>query len=339
MSTMPTYQTRHRRRKSSRSDGTFFSKESEREPDFFSGKSAGEKEAFFQPAMKYAEDAEGKPASGLPEDTRQKAARALGYSFNDVRIHTGPAAAASAEGLNAKAYSVGRNIVFGEGTYAPHTTAGAQLLSHELAHVAQVNSGQISASTISREMSTAVPKKAKLDDDGTARFAQGSIDIVVEPDKAMSAESETWHGSTAQPDADGAETLFFLDSSFTTDTANGNVTKVSLKHTLYIRTFYAKGVDPSADSTYGRGTTKADIKAKKTSLRHHEGAHGKDFQDYIKRVPPPGITVKLPASQDAFDKAVERWQAKKDAYNAALQAYSEKKTDETGVKKSSLKKP
>jgi hypothetical protein len=62
---------------------------------------------------------------------------ATGVDFGQVRVHTGPAAARSAAAINARAYTVGRDIVFGAGQYAPNTMAGRQLLAHELAHTIQ----------------------------------------------------------------------------------------------------------------------------------------------------------------------------------------------------------
>jgi hypothetical protein len=54
-----------------------------------------------------------------------------------LRVHTDSRAAESADSVNALAYTVGRQIVFGSGRYAPQTTAGKQLLAHELTHVVQ----------------------------------------------------------------------------------------------------------------------------------------------------------------------------------------------------------
>lgn len=57
--------------------------------------------------------------------------------FGDVRVHADHDAADAAHSLDALAYTTGRDIVFGEGQYAPGTTAGRRLLAHELAHVVQ----------------------------------------------------------------------------------------------------------------------------------------------------------------------------------------------------------
>ncbi|MET9686869.1 DUF4157 domain-containing protein [Streptomyces sp. NPDC006514] len=61
----------------------------------------------------------------------------LDADFTGVRIHTGAVAARSARAVGASAYTAGRDIVFGEGQYAPHTLQGRHLLAHELVHVAQ----------------------------------------------------------------------------------------------------------------------------------------------------------------------------------------------------------
>jgi len=61
----------------------------------------------------------------------------LGHDLSDVGIHTGPLASRSAEAITARACTVGRNVVFRHGEYAPDTTDGRRLLAHELAHVLQ----------------------------------------------------------------------------------------------------------------------------------------------------------------------------------------------------------
>jgi hypothetical protein len=59
------------------------------------------------------------------------------HNFSDVRVHTDDRARESARAVNALAYTVGRDVVFGQNQYAPHTTSGQQLLAHELTHVVQ----------------------------------------------------------------------------------------------------------------------------------------------------------------------------------------------------------
>ncbi len=61
----------------------------------------------------------------------------FGYDFSRVRVHTGAAAAQMAQTLNARALTIGRNIVFRTGQYDPGNTEWRKLLAHELTHVVQ----------------------------------------------------------------------------------------------------------------------------------------------------------------------------------------------------------
>jgi len=61
--------------------------------------------------------------------------------FDKVRVHTDARAAASANAVQALAYTVGHDIVFGPGQYAPRSAPGGRLLAHELAHVLQQEPG------------------------------------------------------------------------------------------------------------------------------------------------------------------------------------------------------
>jgi len=67
----------------------------------------------------------------------------FGHDFSHVRVHTDARAAESARTVNALAYTVGRNVVFGAGQYAPGTGNGRRLLAHELTHVVQQSSHRV----------------------------------------------------------------------------------------------------------------------------------------------------------------------------------------------------
>jgi LysM repeat protein len=68
---------------------------------------------------------------------RQDMEQRFSYDFSRVRVHTGGDAEQSAQEVNAQAYTVGSNIVFGQGKFAPGTQAGQHLMAHELTHVVQ----------------------------------------------------------------------------------------------------------------------------------------------------------------------------------------------------------
>jgi hypothetical protein len=75
--------------------------------------------------------------TSLSGNTREFMESGFGYDFSKVRIHTDEMAARSADSLNALAYTVGNNVLFGEGQYQPNTVEGKRLLAHELVHIVQ----------------------------------------------------------------------------------------------------------------------------------------------------------------------------------------------------------
>ncbi len=65
----------------------------------------------------------------------------FGFDLSQVRVHNQATATRSAAGLNADAYTVGSDIVFGPRWNAPNSDSGRRLLAHELAHVVQQSGG------------------------------------------------------------------------------------------------------------------------------------------------------------------------------------------------------
>jgi hypothetical protein len=76
-------------------------------------------------------------ARPLDSSTRSMMEGRFGHNFEDVRVHADTTAADSAQALNARAYTLGQDIVFGGGQYAPGTSEGQHLIAHELTHVVQ----------------------------------------------------------------------------------------------------------------------------------------------------------------------------------------------------------
>src|SRR5215217_4184930 len=82
------------------------------------------------------------PGESLSTETRANLEPRFGYDFSNIRVHTNERAAESARAVKARAYTVGDNIVFGAGQYAPFNSRGQKLLAHELVHVVQQDGGQ-----------------------------------------------------------------------------------------------------------------------------------------------------------------------------------------------------
>jgi len=68
------------------------------------------------------------------------------HDFSGVRVHTDDPAGKSAEALRARAYTVGRSIIFAQGAFAPQSRDGQKLIAHELTHVVQNDAHPDSAS-------------------------------------------------------------------------------------------------------------------------------------------------------------------------------------------------
>ena len=79
----------------------------------------------------------GSPGKQLDERTRTLMQSRLGHDFSEVRVHSDAKAADSARAVNARAYTVGHEIVFAQGEFQPNHPQGQALLAHELAHTVQ----------------------------------------------------------------------------------------------------------------------------------------------------------------------------------------------------------
>ena len=73
----------------------------------------------------------------LPEAVRTDMASRFGHDFTAVRVHTDAAAAELCRDVQAHAFTVGADIFFAAGAFAPETRQGKELLAHELTHVVQ----------------------------------------------------------------------------------------------------------------------------------------------------------------------------------------------------------
>jgi hypothetical protein len=90
------------------------------------------------------------PGRPLDPGVRRDMELRFGHDFSMVRVHSDTAAEQSAGELNALAYTVGQNIVFGAGQFIPATQEGRRLIAHELTHVQQQSIGQTTKEVVQR---------------------------------------------------------------------------------------------------------------------------------------------------------------------------------------------
>ncbi len=87
-------------------------------------------------------------SSGRPLDgaVQKQMSEHMGHDFSGVQVHTSPEANELNQDLSAKAFTTGQDVFFKEGAYDPGSSSGRELLAHELGHVVQQGSGQVSSS-------------------------------------------------------------------------------------------------------------------------------------------------------------------------------------------------
>ncbi len=80
--------------------------------------------------------------SSLPASLQKPLEGALGVDLSKTRIHTDDRADELSAAVQARAFTVGNDVFFAKGEYAPTSTEGRHVLAHELAHVAQHSSAE-----------------------------------------------------------------------------------------------------------------------------------------------------------------------------------------------------
>ena len=79
----------------------------------------------------------------LQPDLQAQMGQSMGADFSQVQVHTSQESDALNQELGAKAFTTGKDIFFRQGAYEPHTSAGKELIAHELTHVVQQSTGQV----------------------------------------------------------------------------------------------------------------------------------------------------------------------------------------------------
>jgi hypothetical protein len=124
----------------------------------------------------------------LQQDMGQR----FGHDFSRVRVHSGPAAEQSALELNANAYTVGPNLVFGAGQFAPGTHEGRRLIAHELTHVVQQSASERTAAGLIARSPTinagSLIQRSERDPDELAAMANEDEAIKARAKRALASD-------------------------------------------------------------------------------------------------------------------------------------------------------
>jgi hypothetical protein len=93
----------------------------------------------------------------------------LGHSVADVRVHTDSTAAALTRAVSARAFATGTDIFFAPGEYNPGSSAGRELIAHEVAHTDQQRGAPLTGPLVVSNPGEALEVQA----DGVARELVG----------------------------------------------------------------------------------------------------------------------------------------------------------------------
>jgi outer membrane protein OmpA-like peptidoglycan-associated protein len=139
------------------------------------------------------------PGQPLETGTRTFMESRFGEDFSGVRVHTDSRAAESARAVNALAYTVGRNVVFDSGRYAPQTQEGQKLMAHELTHVVQQS---FYGNGIPQRLSIGAPEDASEQEASNTALAIGQHEMgdKLSTQLAMSPQIQRSRSSRTQSD-------------------------------------------------------------------------------------------------------------------------------------------
>ncbi|HTJ46335.1 MAG TPA: DUF4157 domain-containing protein [Kofleriaceae bacterium] len=144
--------------------------------------------------------------AALPGDVKDRFESSLGADLSGVRVHTGSESAEAASAVGAHAYTVGQDIHFGAGKFAPADPFGLHLLAHEVAHTVQQSGGaqrmqaKLEVSTPGDSAEVEADRAADAMVAGQLATISGSSGVARRIDRYDDEESQT-----CRPDGPGEE--------------------------------------------------------------------------------------------------------------------------------------
>jgi hypothetical protein len=207
--------------------------------------------------------------ASLPGDVRERMEGQLGADLSHAKVHTGAESAKAADEYGARALTVGSDVHFASGEYAPGTKEGDRLLAHELAHVVQ-------------EQRSGVQRKPE---EGEAEVAEAADGVEVsrpgepaeiEADAVGDAVAENLHddGSDTQTDDEAVETSTDAGEVKEAAPAVGAKLNTATLPVVHLAPKYKSGREAGAASTIparSPAQTQKESKQKAEQRRREQG--------------------------------------------------------------------
>jgi len=295
----------------------------------------------------------------------------FGRDFARVRVHDGSRAELLAHAVEARAFTVGSDIFGSQVNCRPSRESGLLLaheLTHVAQQIPVVDSSHLSHRTVEdgnragdvratrgcafsealrptgsvilqrKDETDDAEKKRRLGETSTplaskdvevdptsggVKLERGGVDVVVLPDAIDASVKE------------GAVTEFSFEYRGIDWEADekGVVTKVTGpgKPKCSIRTTYSESETAQTKSAYGRGTTPEDVKAGRTSVRHHEGGHGSAYLEFLAVKPYPLFSGSVKMKVVKFKAAISEYYKAVKEYERRMNDFSVQNTDCVGT--------
>ncbi len=133
--------------------------------------------------------------SSLPKDLQNEIGHKLGHDFGNVRLHTDEKADKLSRTINARAFTIGSDIYFKGGVFAPSTQEGRETLIHELTHVVQqshssASSGSLKLGSPNSAMEKEADQKGKQGSKSTMSASVGAVQRAAEDEEEIQMQSE-----------------------------------------------------------------------------------------------------------------------------------------------------
>lgn len=144
----------------------------------------------------------GSSGTPLPTKLQSEMGAFLGADISQVRVHADADAAELSRSIGAEAFTTGKDIYFGAGTYDPSSKKGQHLIAHEVVHTIQ--QGAVRRQGISRRIPNPLLQRAAVL--GTSINAPTKKDLQADVEQKKTAkDSATASKETADQDLRNAE--------------------------------------------------------------------------------------------------------------------------------------
>jgi len=183
------------------------------------------------------------------------------------------------------------------------------------------------------QTSTPQIQGAVISPDGSQTIQVGTVTVIIKPDLFGATDIKAPAKAETRPKIETNLSNFDYRVTWNKDKVE-TFRRPPSQVTLSIQTRYAIGASPNLPSGYGRGTTDPDDPGKKTgntSLGFHEGQHGLDYIEFLRKNPFPLFQGKKGITKSEFEQKVSDWEKAVKDFGQAMDKFALERGDCVGI--------